>query len=1107
MARRAPTAGTELIRPSDGRKCRHCVRPKDTNQKTEESATTGPLAESGDEKTQAGFPVVGIGASAGGLAAFETFFSSMPLDTAIPMAFVLVQHLAPDHKSILSELIGRSTQMKVFEVEDGMAVRPNCAYIIPPGCDMTLQNGNLQLLEPAAPRGQRLPIDFFFRSLAQDQKERSIGIVLSGTASDGTLGARAIKGAGGMVMVQTPDSTEFDGMPRSALSTGLVDYELPPHEMPAALISYVAHALGKTPLRTSGSVPEVETHLKKIFSLLRSRTSHDFSLYKPNSVIRRIERRMAIKKIDSVEHYVTHLQETPEEVNALFRDLLIGVTSFFRDTEAFQALEQTVVPMLLAGAKNGNTIRVWSPGCSTGEEAYSIAILLYEAVERSDLRLVLQVFASDIDSRAIAVARSGVYSSGAVTEVSQERLARFFTPETDASDPVARSYRINKTIRDMLIFSEQNVIEDPPLSRMDLITCRNVLIYLSADLQKKLIPMFHYALNPGGVLFLGSSESVGEYTDLFKSLDRKGKLYQRLDRSLGGKRPTPASYPSPKEPARPVSTREHAPPRKASLRELAEQTLLKQLAPASALVDRNGDILYLHGRTGKYLEPVTGEVGTYNILRMARDGLQHELNNALHQVVRSNATVRRPGLRVRTNDHFAPVNLSICPVPAAFDDPDSRSLYLVVLEDGQPLEALESRAATPVSGSGDETLVASLRKELQTKEEYLRAAREELESFSADFRSSVEEMQSMNEELQSANEELETSKEELQSVNEELAAVNVELQTKVADLSSANNDMNNLLAGTGIATVFLDHNLRILRFTPTARTLINLIPGDEGRPVAHILSNLVGYDTMVDDLRDVLDTLVPKKREVQTAEGSWFTMSILPYRTLDNVIEGAVINFVDITERKKVSDEIRKQLSEKEILLQEIHHRIKNNITSIGLLLSTQAESTNNPEALSVLQDAIGRLNSMSVLYENLLIRQEYETSSAKSYVETLIDSLVAAFPVPCAVTVKKRITDFALVPSRLFPLGIIVNELLSNVMKYAFIGKDTGEVTISLRKTKNHVTLTVRDDGTGLPELLQTDGAKGFGLTLVGMLSDQLGGRFAIESDHGTTSVLEFDL
>ncbi|MBK7765587.1 MAG: chemotaxis protein CheR, partial [Sulfuritalea sp.] len=477
--------------------------------------------------TSSSFPIVGIGASAGGLAAFEAFFSGMPADTDPGMAFVLVQHLAPDHKSILTDLIQRCTRMQVFEVEDGMAVRPNCTYIIPPNRDMAFLNGALQLLEPSAPRGQRLPIDFFFRSLAQDQRERAIGIVLSGTGSDGTLGVRAIKGEGGMVMAQNPESTEFDGMPRSALATGLVDYVLPPAEMPAQLIAYATHAFGLPRLHGQPAAvhtPRTDSALKKIFVLLRAQTGHDFSQYKPSTIQRRIERRMAVHQIEGIDSYVKYLQQTPAEGEALFRDLLIGVTNFFRDHEAFRLLEEKLVPKLFDDKPPGAAVRVWCAGCSTGEEAYSIAILLQERMEALKRSYTVQVFATDIDSRAIATARAGLYPSSIAADVSPRRLARFFVAEAGGS-----GYRIHKAIRDMLVFSEQDVIKDPPFSRLDLISCRNLLIYMGAELQKKLIPLFHFALKPGGMLFLGTSEGVGEFGELFAVLDRKSKLYQRKE--------------------------------------------------------------------------------------------------------------------------------------------------------------------------------------------------------------------------------------------------------------------------------------------------------------------------------------------------------------------------------------------------------------------------------------------------------------------------------------------------------------------------------------------------------------------------------------------------
>jgi two-component system CheB/CheR fusion protein len=869
----------------------------------------------------AGFPIVGIGASAGGLAAFEAFFSGMPADTDPDMAFVLVQHLAPDHESILTDLIRRYTRMEASEVKDGMVVHPNCVYIIPPDRDMAFLNGTLQLLEPSAPRGQRLPIDFFFHSLAQDQHQRAICIVLSGTGSDGTLGVRAIKSEGGMAMAQTPDSAEYDGMPRSAINTGLVDYELPPADMPVQLM---AQTFGHLPRTTSAPAPNGENALKKIFILLRAQTGHDFSEYKPSTFHRRIERRMTAQHIEEIDEYVKYLRQTPAEVEALFRDLLIGVTSFFRNPDAFKALDEQVIPKLFAGKSPGAVIRVWSPGCSTGEEAYSIAILLQERLELLKQNYRVQVFATDIDSRAIATARVGLYPAGIAADISPERLARFF-----AAEPGRSAYRIHKSLRDMLVFSEQDVIKDPPFSKVDLISCRNLLIYMGSNLQEKLMPLFHYALNPGGFLFLGTSETVGEFGDLFAPLDHKWKLYQRKEDFRGAWRAAIGRFfphMTSRDEAVPQPAGTTAGPVRLPLRELTEQALLTQVAPAAALVNGQGDILYLHGHTGSYLEPAPGEAGINNILKMAREGLRHDLTRALRKVVAEQQIVRCPGLRVKTNGEFTTVNLTVRPVAASHAVEPEVPLYLVILEEAPPPPLLSGDQSLVSSdrSSDTDTSIAAFKQELRAKEESLQTANEELETSNEELESSNEEMQSVNEELQSTNEELETSKEELQSVNEELATVDAELQTKVADLSRANNDMNNLLAGTGIATIFVDHGLRILRFTPTATAIINVILSDVGRPVSHIVSNLVSYDHLVPDTQAVLDTLIPKEVEVQTTAGDWYTMHIMPYRTMDNVIEGAVINFVDVTEMKKAREALQKanELFRLAVVVRDAHDAI-----------------------------------------------------------------------------------------------------------------------------------------------------------------------------------------
>ena len=894
-----------------------------TKQKSNGDAeqTPGPAQISATDATVAvGFPVVGIGASAGGLAALETFFSSMPIDVDPGMAFVIVQHLAPDHKSILTEIIQRYTRMQVFEVEDGMLVQANCAYIIPPNRDMALLNGMLQLFEPLAPRGQRLPIDFFFRSLASDQHERAICVVLSGSGSDGTLGVQAVKSEGGMAMAQTAASSEFDGMPSSAIATGLVDYELSPEAMPVQLIAYAEHAFAPRVRPDALTAPRTDSAMKKIFTLLRSKVGHDFSQYKPNTIQRRIERRMVVHQIEAIDAYVKYLQQTPAELEALFRDLLIGVTNFFRDPAAFLALEQQAIPAIFKGKPVGGAVRVWCTGCSTGEEAYSIAMLLFEWMEALRQTYHVQVFATDIDSRAIITARAGIYPASIASDISPERLARFFTPEPDGS-----AYRIHKSIRDMLVFSEQDVIQDPPFSRLDLISCRNLLIYMGGELQKKLIPLFHYTLNPGGVLFLGTSETVGEFANLFTVLDLKGKLYKRKLGFEGSARLPHSRFQSP------LAAADGAPSpavsklsqfRRPSLRELTEQALLKQIDVAGALVNGQGDIVYLHGRSGMYLEPAPGEARTNNILKMAREGLRRELTTALHAASETSETVHARGLRVKTNGHFSAVNLSVRAVTASSSDLLEPPLYLVVMEAAtlpiplvgetklQNPDVADTLGAEVKKGAFDEAgasrTIAALNDQLRANEEHLQTANEELETSNEELKSSNEEMQSVNEELQSTNEELETSKEEMQSINEELATVNAELQVKVVDLSRTSNDMNNLMSSTGIGTVFIDHQLNILRFTPAATQIINLIPSDTGRPVAHTVSNLVNYTGLVADAKGVLDTLVAKEVEVQTTEGAWYKMRIQPYRTLGNVIEGAVITFVDITEIVRTRDALRK---------------------------------------------------------------------------------------------------------------------------------------------------------------------------------------------------------
>jgi two-component system CheB/CheR fusion protein len=843
---------------------------------------------------------VGIGASAGGLAAFEAFFSAMPGNTESGMAFVLVQHLSPDYKSILSDLIKRYTPMRVFEVVDGVTVQPNCAYIIPPNRDMAFLNGTLHLLEPGERRGMRLPIDFFFRSLAQDQRERAIGIVLSGTGSDGSLGVRAIKGEGGMVMAQTPESADFDGMPRNAIATNLVDYVLPPAEMAAQLINYVAHAFGNKSHLVPATATNAEESLKKICILLRAQTGHDFSQYKPTTLSRRVERRMALHQISRLDDYLRFLRETPGEGDALFQDLLIGVTSFFRDPEAFDLLETQVIPRLFAEKPEGSPVRIWVCGCSTGEEAYSLAILIQEHLERLGQHFRVQIFATDVNPRSVEHARAGIYPASIAADISAERLSRFFTPIKESS-----FLRIQKEIRELVIFSEQDLIRDPPFSKLDLLSCRNLLIYMQTDLQKKIIPLFHYALAPGGMLFLGNSETVGEHITLFAPVDRKWKIYERLETLPSAPLPIISQFYQLAADDLPYAGSAQAIGAlqgKVDLQKLISKALLAHYAMAAALINAQGEILYIHGRTGKYLEPATG-AASVNILAMARPGLHRELTMALHRVVNHGESVHCPGLQVQSNGDSTLADLTVKPVEVDLGAGAASQLFLVILEekaaDATPLKT-PGDLSPEDAGPGVQRRITQLEQELQAKDEYLQTTLEEMETANEELKSANEELQSVNEEMQSTNEELETSKEELQSVNEELATVNAELQTRVADLSQINNDMNNLLAGTGIGTLFVDMDLRITRFTPAVTQVINLIPSDIGRPVAHIVSNLVGYDRLVQDVQTTLDSLIPQQIDVQSKSDHWFQMSIRPYRTPENVIQGAVLTFVNITDRKRL---------------------------------------------------------------------------------------------------------------------------------------------------------------------------------------------------------------
>ncbi|MEO5657966.1 MAG: chemotaxis protein CheB [Nitrospiria bacterium] len=833
-----------------------------------------------------GLGIVGIGASAGGLEALEAFFRQMPADSGL--AFVVVQHLDPGHKSIMVDLLARRTAMKVLQVADGMRVTPNSVYVIPPHKYLALLQDVLHLLDPDPRQTFRLPIDVFFRSLSEDKGEKAIGIVLSGTGTDGALGIKAVKGSGGMTMAQDEGSAKFSSMPKSAIATGCVDYVVPPEQMPRELMKYIRHPYMAAALRKDREAPDLAEpdRLDKIFILLRSHTGHDFSQYKRNTISRRIERRMAVHQLEHIDDYIRYLRDTKPEIDALFKDLLIGVTSFFRDPEAFETLREQVVRPLVARQSAETPIRVWVAGCSTGEEAYSLAMLLREEiVDTSTKNLKIQIFATDIDRHALDIAREGIYPDSIAADVSPQRLTRFFTKE-------GAHYRINQPIRDTVVFAKQDLIKDPPFSKLDLIVCRNLLIYMTNTLQRKILPLFHYTLNPMGYLMLGPSETVGDFVDLFALTEKKWKIFQAKHAVR------PVEFPlMPQTLKVMVATRGGVHALGATnLAQRFEKLLLEDHTPPCVIVNAKYDILHFHGQTRGYLNPPTG-AATFNLLKMAREGLRIELRTALHKAFRDHTRVVHAAIRVGGKGTPRTVNLVIEPLEQEF----VAGLMLVIFEEATTSTSTStSKKHTSAQKEADRPhrLIEDLENELNSTRETLQTTIEELDNAKEEFTATNEELQSTNEEFQSTNEELETSKEEMQSVNEELLTVNTELQSKLDELSQVHNDIQNLLNSTQIGTIFLDTRLRIKRFTPMAGRVFSLIPGDVGRPLNHLASHLVD-DKIVSDAGWVLQTLAVKEQERQTKEGEWFLMRMVPYRTMTNVIDGIVITFTDISELKK----------------------------------------------------------------------------------------------------------------------------------------------------------------------------------------------------------------
>jgi two-component system CheB/CheR fusion protein len=808
----------------------------------------------------------------------------MPPDSGI--AFIVVTHMDPHAISYLPELLSRVTRMPVREAIDGQVLAENTVMVMPPGKSLALEHGILRVRDAVmTPNGVALPIDAFFRSLAEDQQEKAIGIILSGTGTDGTLGAKAIKNVSGMIMVQDAESARFPGMPQSAVATGLVDYVLSPEQMPAELLAYVRGPYLTRSVAAPAALvisPEV---LQEILSLIQTHTGHSFAAYKISTIRRRIERRLNLHQITEPDLYLRYLREHPEELDTLFQELLIGVTSFFRDPEAFTVLASTVLPGLLTNKRDGEPVRVWAAGCSTGEEAYSLAMILHECLGQLRKPCAVQIFATDLDAQAIDIARRGLYPEGIAADVTPERLQRYFTHE-------GKAYRISKELRDKVIFAVHDLLTDPPFTHIDLLSCRNLLIYLDTNAQYRLLTLFHYALRSGGLLFLGASETIGNLGSLFTTLNGQWKIFARQDE-------TTVRYPLPEHAVGPFSAARPShspgePVRLGALNGQAEAYLAHRFAPPSVLITAHGDIVHFHGRTGAYLEPPRG-APSLNIFRMAREGLDRVLPSAIQAALAQEAPVIRSRVAIRANGGTILTDVLIEPIPKSESLQGLLLLTFRLTVTDTSLAGAPEPHAAPRRGR---RRALDLERELQETHESLHRTIEALEATNQELTSANEELQSTNEEMQSANEELKTSREELQSLNEELQTVNAELRGKVDELAHANDDMTNLMNSTDIATIFLDEALQIKRFTTQATRVMALIPSDIGRPISDLTSHL-DYVTLVNDAREVLRTLVVHEQEVRTHNGVWYLVRILPYRTSANVIEGLVMTFIDIDNIKR----------------------------------------------------------------------------------------------------------------------------------------------------------------------------------------------------------------
>jgi two-component system CheB/CheR fusion protein len=1061
------------------------------------------------------FPIVGIGASAGGLDACRSFLNALPADCG--MAFILVQHLDPNHESMMVDLLAGHTSMTVIQATDEMPVEPDHLYTIPPGTYLSVEHGTLRLSQPHARHGARLPFDFLLNSLAADCGSRAVCMVLSGTGADGSVGLKGVRENGGLVIAQDPDEASYDGMPRNAILTGLVDQVLPITKMPGVLARYRPRLAVKRPQGGLISQNGAQDRLPEIIDLLLAKTAHNFTLYKHGTLRRRIERRMGLAAIEihDMNRYLKLLHSAPQELDLLAKDLLINVTSFFRDPKVFDFLAEKIMPDLISSAPPDHVLRVWSAGCSTGEETYSIVMLFREAITSAKRDIKLQVFASDVDPEIVAIAREGLYPKAIEADVSAARLARFFTKES-------HGYRILPELRAAVVFTVQDVLADPPFSRMDFVSCRNLLIYLGPEAQAKTISAFHFALRDGGILLLGNSETVGNFDSQFEVISKPARLFRHVGRarpgdfsfSIGGGVRSP-----------PMAGHAQRPSRQAALADLCRRLVIENFAPAAVLINRKFECLYSLGPTDHYLRVAPGHP-TQDLLAMARPSIRTKLRSAIQQAGQNKAQIVVAGAGIARNGDAQAFNIAVQAV--LFDGND---LFLVCFIDAPKYQ---KRGGSPTA-SEDVSQVGGLQQELDATRTELQAAIRNLEISSEEQKAINEDALSDNEEFQSTNEELRTSKEELQSLNEELTALNSQLQETLDRQRTTSNDLQNVLYSTDVATLFLDTQLKIRFFTPATKSLFNVIPSDIGRSISD-LHSLVSDDALASDARAVLSTLAPIEQEIETQAGACYLRRILPYRTQDNGIEGVVITFADITERKQISNALAAAKRQADLaniaksrFLAAASHDLRQPLQTLSLirgLLQRRVRENKNEEALKLIQRLDDTADTMSSMLNTLLDINQIDSGTvsvnlASFPINELLDRLRDEFSYHAqSLDLAFRVVSCGLsVDSDVRLLEQMLRNLVSNALKYTRRGK----VLLGCRRHAGMLTIEVCDTGPGIPEgefqaifeeYHQLDNAAhersrglGLGLSIVSGLGKLLGHRVRVRSQTGKGSIFEVDV